>query len=319
MDAQAFERQVAPHRAALRGYCYRLLGALADAEDAVQDTLVRAWKAIDSFEGRSSLKTWLFQIASRVCFDALASRPRRALSLGEGTPFRPEDPITVDEQLQHLEPAPDAWLEPDVGPEARIERKQSIGLAFLVALQDLPAQQRAVLVLREVLGLSAAEAAEVLDTTVAGVNSALQRARASLDEKPQALRVVTEGTEQELLSRYLRAWEASDVQQLVATLKDDVTLTMPPMAQWYRGARDVMRVLSQPFILAPKDDAARFKALPTRAAGLPAAAVYRRAGPGQPYLPDSIHVLQVSGDRVGLVVAWLVPTLPARFGLPAVL
>jgi len=311
-----FDRDIAPQRAALRSYCYRLLGTLSDADDAAQETLVRAWKARDSFEGRSSLKTWLFQIGSRVCFDQLASRKRRSLPDVEGRPSSPGDPITTDEQLAWLEPAPDAWLEPEVGPEATIARKQSIALAFLVALQALPPLQRAVLVLREVLGHSAIETAEVLESTVPAVNSALQRARATLEKLPQA-KPPTQAAEQSLLARYLEAWERSDVKALVSTLREDAAMVMPPMAQWFKGPQHIEAFLGQPFIFAPAVDAARFQGVSTRAAGCPAIALFRRAAPGSPWMPDSLHLLELEGDRVARVVAYVSPKLHALFGVAA--
>lgn len=313
-----FDRDIAPQRSGLRSYCYRLLGALADAEDAAQETLMRAWKARDSFEGRSSLKTWLFQIASRVCFDQLAARNKRSMPDLERGPASPSEAPSPDEQLAWLEPAPDAWLEPEVGPEATISRKQSIALAFLVAVQALPPLQRAVLVLREVLGHSALETAEILETTVPAVNSALQRARATLDKLPAA-RPPTAEVEQSLLSRYLEAWQRSDIKALVSTLREDASLVMPPMAQWFSGAQHIGAFLGQPFIFSPDADPARFRAVPTRAAGCPALALFRRAGPGAPWLPDSLHVLELEADRIARVAAWITPALHPAFqvALPA--
>ena len=311
-----FDRDIAPQRNALRSYCYRLLGTLADADDAAQEALVRAWKARESFEGRSSIKTWLFQIASRVCFDQLASRSRRTMPDRERGPASPSEPTSPDEQLQWLEPAPDAWLEPEVGPEATIAQRQSIALAFLVTLQALPPLQRAVLVLREVLGHSAIETAEVLETTVPAVNSALQRARATLETMPTAKRP-TQAVEQSLLSRYLNAWERSDIKALVSTLREDASLVMPPMAQWFQGAQNIATFLAQPFMVSPGTDADRFKGVVTRAAGFPAIALFRRAGPEAPWLPDSLHVLETDGDAVGRMVIYVTPALHAAYGITA--
>jgi RNA polymerase sigma-70 factor (ECF subfamily) len=309
-----FDRDIAPQRTALRSYCYRLLGTLSDADDAAQEALVRAWKARESFEGRSSIKTWLFQIASRVCFDQLASRSRRSMPDLERGPSEPNAPTSPDDQLQWLEPAPDAWLEPEVGPEATIAKRQSIALAFLVALQALPPLQRAVLVLREVLGHSAIETAEVLETTVPAVNSALQRARATLETMPTAKRP-TEAVEQSLLARYLAAWERSDIKALVSTLREDASLVMPPMAQWFQGAQNIAHFLAQPFLISPEADAARFKGVVTRAAGFPAIALFRRAGPDAPWQPDSLHILEFDGELLGRMVVYVTPKLHAAYGV----
>ncbi|MDP1823090.1 MAG: RNA polymerase subunit sigma-70 [Archangium sp.] len=311
-----FDRDIAPQRTALRSYCYRLLGTLADADDAAQEALVRAWKARDRFEGRSSIKTWLFQIASRVCFDQLSSRARRSMPDLERGPASPTDPTSPDGELAWLEPAPDAWLEPEAGPEATIAKKQSIALAFLVALQALPPLQRAVLVLREVLGHSAIETAEVLESTVPAVNSALQRARATLESMPVAKRP-TEAVEQSLLARYLNAWERSDIKALVSTLREDASLVMPPMAQWFAGAENIAKFLAQPFLVAPEADAARFKGVVTRASGFPAVALFRRASPDAPWLPDSLHVLELDGELLGRLVIYVTPALHAAYGVNA--
>ena len=305
-----FDRDIAPQRTALRSYCYRLLGTLADADDAAQETLVRAWKARESFEGRSSVKTWLFQIGSRVCFDLLNSRARRSLPDHERGPASPAEPTSPDTELAWLEPAPDAWLEQEVGPEATIARRQSIALAFLVTLQALPPLQRAVLVLREVLGHSAIETAEVLESTVAAVNSALQRARATLESLPEPRRP-TEAVEQSLLARYLNAWERSDIKALISTLREDASLVMPPMGQWFQGVKNIAVFLAQPFIFSSDADPARFKAVATRAAGCPAIAVFRRMAPDAPYVPDSLHLLEIDGEGVSRMVAFLTPTLHA--------
>ncbi len=309
-----FDRDIAPHRSAVRSYCYRLLGTLSDADDAAQEALLRAWKAREGFEGRASLKTWLFQIASRVCFDQLSSRKRHSMPDLERGPSSPTAPTSPDEELKWLEPAPDAWLEPQVGPDATIAQRESIALAFLVALQALPALQRAVLVLREVLGHSAIETAEILESSVPAVNSALQRARATLDDSPAAKRP-TEEAEQAMLTRYLEAWTRSDIKALVSTLREDASLVMPPMAQWFVGARNIGTFFSLPFLIAPQADAARFKAVATRAAGCPAIALFRRTGPDAPWTPDSLHVLELRGDRIGRIAVWVTSALHSKFGV----
>lgn len=307
-----FEAQVAPHRKTLLAYCYRMLGSWSDAEDAVQEALVRAWKGLDTLDGKGAFKAWLFQIATRTCLDLLAQRKRRHLP-DEVHPAGSGDPRAPDPLHDWLEPAPLSALDLSPGPETVVERRQSVALAFLITLQALPATQRAALVLKDVLGFSAEETAAQLDSTVPAVNSLLQRARASVEEasprwKPRA----EEPKERELLGRYLRVWESSDVSGLVSLLREDATMTMPPMALWLEGLGAISQFLGTA-LFAPGVDAHRFKAEPIDAAGHPAIALSMRTAQGAPWEPNSLHLVEAQGDRLVHVVAWVDPVLTAKF------
>jgi RNA polymerase sigma-70 factor (ECF subfamily) len=298
------------HRAALIGHCYRMMGSVADADDAVQETMVRAWRGLGAFEERASLRTWLTRIATRVCLDALAARGRRV------RPIELEGPGTVDDPLIELprgswiEPIPDhAALPPDADPAERVALRQSIRLAFVAALQHLPPKQRAALLLTEVLGWSAAEVADTLATSVASVNSALQRARAKLDgfgELPEGAASLTTA-QSALLDRYVDAFERYDVDALVRLLHEDATLSMPPYRLWLRGRESIAGWL--------RGRGAHCRAsrlVPTWASGSPAFGQYRPTGPW------AVVVLELRGDRVAAMNSFLdVETLFPRFGLPA--
>ena len=305
--------QLEQHRTALTGHCYRMMGSAVDADDAVQETMVRAWRALDRFDGRASLRTWLYRIATNVCLDMLSQRSRRARPMEAGPQGTVDDNLEALPRTHWLEPIPDARSIPADEDPARIAvLRQSIRLAFVAALQHLPPRQRAALILTEVLGWSAAEVAESLDTSVASVNSALQRARATL-----ASRDLTEGgplteAQARLVERYADAFLRYDIDTLVALLREDATLSMPPYALWLRG-REVIRT----WLLGRGAGCRGSKLVPTAACGLPAFGQYRRAADGGGYEPWSLAVLELSGDRI---VAWNAfldtPTLFPRFGLP---
>src|SRR5438477_5825661 len=233
--------QLEQHRTALTGHCYRMMGSAVDADDAVQETMVRAWRSLDRFDGRSSLRTWLYRIATNVCLDLLAQRARRARPMESAPAGTVEDPLTVLPRTHWLEPVPDARALPvDADPSELMILRQSIHLAFVAALQHLPPKQRAALLLAEVLGWSAAEIAESLETSIAAVNSALQRARATL-----ATRDVSAGggalseSQSRLLNRYVEAFHRYDVDALTALLREDAAFSMPPYALWLRGREPV--------------------------------------------------------------------------------
>ncbi len=305
--------QLEQHRTALTGHCYRMMGSAVDADDAVQETMVRAWRALDRFDGRASLRTWLYRIATNVCLDMLSQRSRRARPMESGPQGTVEDALEALPRTHWLEPIPDARSIPADEDPARIAvLRQSIRLAFVAALQHLPPRQRAALILTEVLGWSAAEVAESLDTSVASVNSALQRARATL-----ASRDLTEGgplteAQAKLVERYADAFLRYDIDTLVALLREDATLSMPPYALWLRG-REAIRT----WLLGRGAGCRGSRLVPTAACGLPAFGQYRRAANGDGYEPWSLAVLELSGDRI---VAWNAfldtPTLFPRFGLP---
>jgi RNA polymerase sigma-70 factor (ECF subfamily) len=305
--------QLEKHRAALTGHCYRMLGSAVDADDAVQETMVRAWRSLDRFDGRSSLRTWLYRIATNVCLDALADRSRRERPVEEGPAGSVEDPLEVRPRTHWLEPVPDARAVPvDVDPAERAVLRQSIRLAFVAALQHLPPKQRAALLLTDVLGWSAAEVAESLDTTVAAVNSALQRARATLAARDLGdARGSLSDAQAELLDRYVAAFERYDVDALTALLHEDVTLSMPPYTLWLRG-RDPIRA----WLLGRGSGCRGSRLIPTAASGLPAFAQYRPAAQGG-HEAWGLIVLELAGDRISGWTSFLdTESLFPRFGLP---
>jgi RNA polymerase sigma-70 factor (ECF subfamily) len=297
------------HRSALTGHCYRMMGSAADADDAVQETMVRAWRGLDGFEARASLRTWLTRIATRVCLDALADRTRRLRPVELEGPSTIDDPLTELPRSRWVEPIPDAVALPaDVDPAERVALRQSIRLAFVAALQHLPAKQRAALLLAEVLGWSAAEVAETLETSVASINSALQRARAKFagfGELPEGAAALT-AAQSELLDRYVEAFERYDVDALMRLVHDDATLSMPPYRLWFRGPDDIGR-----WMLGRGIKCRGSRLVPTWASGSPAFGQYRTSGPW------ALVVLELRGERIAALNYFLdVEALFPRFGLP---
>lgn len=292
------------HRRELTGYCYRMLGSIFDAEDAVQETMVRAWRGLADFEGRSALRSWLYRIATNVCLDQLSGRQRRALPMDlAGDPYPP-----VPAALAGRRPTT-AWVEPvldrqvlpeDGDPAERAVARESVRLAFVAALQHLPPRQRAVLILREVLRWKAEEVASLLDTTVASVNSALQRARATLadlDGRP-APRTLDDD-DRLLLARYVDAFERYDIDAFVRLLHEDATQHMPPFEMWLRGAADIGA-----WMRGPGSECEGSRLIPTEANGAPAVAQYRpRAGGG--HEPWGLHVLELRDGRVAHISSFL--------------
>lgn len=304
------------HRAALTGHCYRMLGSATDADDAVQETMVRAWRALDRFDGRSSLRTWLYRIATNVCLDELAAGSRRARPIEDGPLGTPDDALESLPRSHWLEPVPDARVLPDdADPAERAALRQSIRLAFVAALQHLPPKQRAALLLTEVLGWSAAEVAETLDTSVAAVNSALQRARATLSARELGEpRGDLSEDQAALVDRYVAAFERYDIGTLTSLLHADATLSMPPYTLWLRGHEAICSWLS-----GRGSECRGSRLLPTAASGQPAFGQYRRA-PGGGHAPWALVVLEVSGDRIASMTSFLdTETLFPMFGLPAAL
>jgi RNA polymerase sigma-70 factor (ECF subfamily) len=299
------------YRTELRGFCYRMLGSAFDADDAVQDTLVKAWQKRDGFEGRSSLRSWLYRIATNVCLDSLRSRQRRALPMDLSSPVpATTEPVEVRPEATWVEPMADGDVVPDTAdPAQRVVLQDSIRLAFVAALQALPPRQRAVLILREVLCWQASEVAELLDTTVASVNSALQRARATLgsaDTTPQPLT----DADQVLLARYVTAFEAYDIPSLVSLLHEDASISMPPMVMWLRGVAEL-----QEWYLGHGIGCRGSKLVPLVVNGSPAFGQYR-VSPDGGHVPWSIQVLELSAGKVVHVHHFLDPALFPRFGLP---
>jgi RNA polymerase sigma-70 factor (ECF subfamily) len=299
-DEAAFSRLVEPHQAELHAHCYRMLGSVHDAEDALQETLLRAWRGLPRFEGRSSLRTWLYRIATNTCVDAIERRPKL-------------ESVAVD-------PYPDEQLGLEDGlasPAARYEQRESVELAFLAAVQHLPASQRAALLLRDVLGFSAKETAEALETTVASANGALRRARAAIDERlPEqsqqaTLRQLGDERTREVVERYMDALDRGDLEAIVAMLADDATWTMPPMPGRYHGIDAIAGFLTD----GPFRD--RWRHRPARANGHLAVGCYKWDDQRGTYVADVLDVLTLRGDRIGAVTAFVDGELFPSFGLPS--
>jgi RNA polymerase sigma-70 factor (ECF subfamily) len=310
-DEDGFARLVEPHRGELHAHCYRMLGSVHDAEDALQDALLRAWRGLASFEGRSSLRSWLYRIATNTCLDVIARRPKRVLPIDYGPAADPHhgpgEPLV---ESVWVEPYPDEKLGLKDGyaaPEARYEQREAVELAFIVALQHLPATQRAVLILREVLGFSAREVAETLETTTASVNSALQRARAAVDERlPEqtqqaTLRALGDDGLRNLVDGYVDAWERNDVDAVVALLAEDATFAMPPLATWF-GGLDAIEVFLAGW---PLSGDWRWRVVRTRANGQPALAYYSWDEEEETFRRFALNVLTLRGAQVSEVTAFL--------------
>jgi RNA polymerase sigma-70 factor (TIGR02960 family) len=318
-DGEAFRELTEPHRRELQVHCYRMLGSLQDAEDALQDTLLAAWQGLDGFEGRASVRTWLYRIATTRCLNVLRSTNRRQAKVWDIPGVEPPEPTRLGEVVW-LEPFPDALLgratETPPGPEARYEQTEAISLAFVTALQVLPGRQRAVLILREVLGYHANEVADMLALTVESVNSALKRARASLQRRlpPTSERepppAADSAAEQALVAELTRAYQSGDVDTLVALLTDDVFLSMPPFPLEYQGRDAVAKF----FASALRPDRT-FDLVPTRANGQPAVGTYLRAPAGGDRRGTGLDVLTLTGDRIRAITHFDRTVLP-RFGLP---
>ena len=309
-DEVAFARLVEPYRGALHAHCYRMLGSVHDAEDALQDALLRAWRSLSRFEGRSALRSWLYTIATNTCLDAIGRRPKRVLPIDYGPPADPHAaPGRPVVESVWVEPYPDDEFGlPDglAGPEARVELRESVELAFVAALQHLPPSQRAVLILRDVLGFSAKEAAEVLDTTPTSVHSALQRARVTVEERvPEqsqqaTLRALGDDEIRDLVQRYVDAWERCDVPAFVAMLTEDATFAMPPLASWYEG-RDAIAIWAEQSSLSGQW---RWRTALTRANGQLALGFYAWDDEQQAYAPFALNVLTLRGQQISSVTAF---------------
>src|SRR4051812_29233199 len=345
----AYRRLVEPLRSELHPHCYRMLGSGEDAEDALQEALVRAWRGLPKFEGRSSLRSWLYRIATNTSLDAIQRRPKRVLPVDYGPPADPEGGVgePVIESVW-IEPYPDETLGVEEGyasPDSRYEQRESVELAFIAALQLLPANQRAVLILREVLGFSAQETADTLDTSVASVNSALQRARATIEKKlpeqsqQETLRSLGDEKLRELVEQYADAWDRNDVDTVVGMLAEDAAFTMPPMSRWFYGHDGIRGFLENSSMTGEWG----WRSLPVTANGQPALAFYSWDEEQQARVPFAINILTFEGERIKEIDAFIVrssqdpdpevqartPEQPAdyeklataysRFGLPATL
>ena len=317
-DSTAFERLVEPHRRELRAHCYRLLGSVHDADDALQETLLSAWRGLCGFEGRSSLRSWLYRIATHACLRLSERRPSRVLSRHYG-PARSSTgdlgtPIT---ESVFIEPYPDdelPSLASEADPAARYDARESVELAFVAATQRLPSTQRAVVIMRDAMGFSANEVAETLGTTVASVNSALQRARQTVDRHTDAvsqqstLRALGDDRQRQLVDAYVRAWEGSDVDVLVGMLAEDARFTMPPLPAWYDGRVDVGRFVRERLFATP------WRLLPIRANGQLAFACYQQAADGG-FPLSAVNILTLRGSHIVEISGFVDPAMYASFGL----
>jgi RNA polymerase sigma-70 factor (ECF subfamily) len=293
-----FEAAVAPFRGELHAYCYRMLGSVHDADDALQDALLRAWRGLDRFEGRSSLRSWLYRIATNASLDVIERRPKRVL------------PLEAEEESLWLEPYPDPV-------DASYEQRESVELAFVAAIQQLPGTQRAALLLRDVLGFRAAEVASLLETSVDSVNSALARARRELRERTpersqqETLQALGDDEVRAVVERYTQALERGDVEEIVALLSEDATWSMPPLPEYYRGLAEIREFLRE----GPTTQ--RWRHVPARANGQLAVGGY--IWDGERFAPYVIDVLTLDGSRISAVTAFIDATLFPSFGLPEVL
>jgi RNA polymerase sigma-70 factor (ECF subfamily) len=310
-DELAYQRLIERYRGELHAHCYRMLGSVHDAEDALQETFLRAWRGLAKFEGRSSLRSWLYTIATNTSLNLIEKRPKRALPVDLGPAADPtqgpRDPLV---ESAWVEPYPDEQLGLEDGyasPEARYEQRESVELAFVAALQHLPANQRAALILREVLGFSAKEAAETLETTTASINSALQRARVTVEERlpeqsqQETLRSLGDDRVREIVDEYVDAWQRADVDAVVAMLTEDAAFTMPPMRTWF-GGRDEIATFLRGY---PLSGQWRWKPLRVQANGQPALAYYSWDEDAGAYLPFALNVLTLQGDKISEVDAFI--------------
>jgi RNA polymerase sigma-70 factor (ECF subfamily) len=321
-DERAFGAVVAAYRPALQAHCYRMLGSIQDAEDALQDTLLNAWRALPRFQGRSSLKSWLYRIATNACLKLLERRPKRVLAIDHGPAAAAHEPLGAPlAESVWIEPYPDAGLElvdAMAAPDARYEQRESVELAFVAALQHISARQRAVLILRDVLGFAAKEVAETLEMTPAAVDTALQRAHKTVDERLPArsqqatLQALGDQRLRAIVDGFVDAWERADVDSVVAMLAHDATIAMPPHPTWYRG-RDAVAGFLRAIPLAP---GVRWRLVPVSANGQPAFGEYRWNPATERFVAEAVTVLTLEGELIADITAFRGPELLARFGLP---
>jgi len=319
-DEDAYAALVDGHRAALHAHCYRMLGSVPDAEDALQEALLGAWRGLARFEGRSSLRSWLYKIATNACLKAIERRPTRVLPVDFGPAGDPHGELDAPlVESVWLEPYPDDRLEAGVhAPEARYEQRESVELAFVAALQHLPARQRAVLILRDVLGFSGGEVADALEMSPEAVYSALQRAHRTVDERlpaqsqQVALRSIGDDRLRTLVARYVDAWERADVDALVDLLTEDAVIAMPPYRTWYAGRDAVIAFLRKTPLRGQ-----RWRVLPSHANGQVGFACYLVSEETGAYEWHSMELITLRGERIAEITAFLDPEGYTVFGLPA--
>lgn len=307
-DLSKFSSLIELYRQELKLYCYRLLGSLHDAEDMVQETMLRAWQYSDTFKGKSSLRTWLYKIATNICLDALKTRKPRVLPVGitpKGDPLLPIAPAWAESTW--LEPLPNSWLsEATEDPAAHYSKRESVSLAFLTVLQLLPPRQRVILLLSDVLDWHAGEIANLLSISVSAVKSALHRARVTVakqyhaEDRKRGVSLDADAATQALLERYLRAWDSEDIAGLVALMKEDATFTMPPSPSWYQGREAIQKQITTHGVAPELQN--RWFFLPTGANGGPAFAVYRATGPGDLVQAFGIQVLTLEFPASGVII-----------------
>jgi RNA polymerase sigma-70 factor, ECF subfamily len=313
----AFRTQLEPHRRAVTLHCYRMLGSIEDAEEIAQESLVRAWQRFDDLRSSGSAKSWLYKIATNACLDRLKGRRRRVLPPEVAPAAAPgRAPAPPAHERLWVQPAPDAWLEvpddPEQQPDAQALRHESIGLAFITALQLLPPKQRAALLLVDVLGWRPRETADLLRATEASVNSLLQRARKNLESRDVEPRPPAGPEQAALLQRLIGTWESGDLDGLTALLAEDAVFSMPPSVEWYAGRAAIRRFFEQFLVVDPK----RFRLLPLAANGSPAVAVYAAPIAGGPFEAVAITLFSMRGGLVSQITKFTMPRLFPLFGLP---
>lgn len=323
IDQHTFSAIAEPFRRELQAHCYRMMGSVQDAEDMVQETFLRAWRRRETFEGRSTLRAWLYKIATNICLDALDKRPRRAVPLtreGVSTLDQPI-PASVNEPIW-LEPYPDEWLlAEDTHPEGYVFARETITLAFIAALHLLPPRQRAVLLLEDVLDWQASEVADLLEMTVPAVRSALHRARVTLAQHRRSAgdtpARLLDAADQSRLKRYVNAWETADVSGLLALLKEDATFSMPPIPSWYQGRATIGGLVSKTIFAGSANG--RWRLLPTRANRQLAFGLYRGEGPGSAHQAYGVQVLTLENGQIADIITFRDPVLVRYFNLPETL
>ncbi len=321
-DGESFKSLADPYRNELLTHCYRMLGSLEDAEDQLQETYLRAWRRLETYEGRASFRAWLYKIATNACLDALEHRPRRILPFDQSADTPPHDASASQaDEPAWIQPFPDKWLAPaSPNPEALYDAHESISLAFMVALQVLPPRQRAILILSDVLGWSTPEISDNLGITVSSVTSLLHRARATMKQRnyPRSRESIRAGTPdaqtKDLLNRYLRAWETADIEGIIALLTQDASFPMPPAPLWIQGKEAVRAIISETILAG--DARGRWKLVAIQANGQPGFAFYRMNEAARIYQPFALQVLTVSDGLVTSVITFGFPAFFRYFNLP---